>query len=95
MKLKQSEIDEVLGVGPSSMSRAMALLVDRGLVLRSGNSRGHRYALNPAIAGCRSEDEMKQEMSTLLAAGGPPSIVVPEYTRRPPRTSGGGLHAVA
>ncbi|MFE5514014.1 hypothetical protein ACFQ9J_26130 [Streptomyces sp. NPDC056529] len=94
--LKQSEIDEVLGVGQASMSRAMALLVDRGLVLRSGNGRGHRYALNPAIAGYESEDEMKQEMTNLLALGGPPSITVPEYNRRPPKQGGrGGLHAVA
>ncbi|MFJ3906116.1 hypothetical protein [Streptomyces sp. NPDC090025] len=95
VNMKQSEIDEVLGVGQSSMSRAMALLVDRGLVLRSGNGRGHRYALNPAIAGYASEDQMKQEMSNQLAVGGPPPIVVPEYSRRPPKRPSGGLHAVA
>lgn len=48
--MKQSEIDEILGVGQASMSRAMALLVERGIVLRSGGGRGHRYGLNPAIA---------------------------------------------
>jgi predicted transcriptional regulator len=45
--MKQSEIDEMLGAGQASMSRAMALLVERGIVLRSGGGREHRYALNP------------------------------------------------
>ncbi|MGW3862587.1 hypothetical protein ACWEDZ_13985 [Streptomyces sp. NPDC005047] len=40
--MKQSEIDETLGVGQASMSRAMGLLVDRGIVLRSAGGRGHR-----------------------------------------------------
>ncbi|MFI2373199.1 MarR family transcriptional regulator [Streptomyces sp. NPDC018833] len=93
--MKQAEIDEVLGVGQASMSRAMALLVERGLVLRSGNGRGHRYALNPAIAGYSSEDEFKSEMSKQLAVGGPPPILVPEYQKRPPKPGSGSLHAVA
>ncbi|MDX2394943.1 MULTISPECIES: hypothetical protein [unclassified Streptomyces] len=84
--LKQSEIDEVLGVGQASMSRAMGLLIDRGLVVRSGsNGKGHRYALNPAIAGYDSEAQMKQELVTLQAANALPPIHVPDYKRRPPK----------
>jgi predicted transcriptional regulator len=93
--MKQSEIDEVLGVGQASMSRAMALLVERGLVLRSGNGRGHRYALNPAVAGYESQAELEKSMTEQLAVGGPPPIMVPGYAKRPPKPGKGGLHAVA
>ncbi|MFD3330944.1 helix-turn-helix domain-containing protein [Streptomyces sp. NPDC058701] len=94
--MKQAEIDEVLGVGQASMSRAMALLVERGLVLRSNGGRGHRYALHPAVAGYSGEGEMKRELAELQAAGTLPPINVPDYTRRPPRPgSGRNLHAVA
>ncbi|MFE3606240.1 hypothetical protein [Streptomyces goshikiensis] len=93
--LKQSEIDEILGVGQAPMSRAMALLVSRGLVLRSGDGRGHRYALNPAIAGYDSEQQMKEEFSALAASGTLPPIAVPNYVRKPPKPGTGGLHAVA
>ncbi|QNE79634.1 MarR family transcriptional regulator (plasmid) [Streptomyces finlayi] len=93
--MKQAEIDEILNVGQASMSRAMALLVDRGLVLRSGNGRGHRYALNPAVAGYASQSEFESEMSRQLATGGPPPILVPDYARRPPKAGKGELHAVA
>ncbi|MFJ3311142.1 MarR family transcriptional regulator [Streptomyces sp. NPDC086549] len=93
--MKQSEIDEVLGVGQASMSRAMALLVDRGLVLRSGNGRGHRYALNPAVAGYESQAELEKSMTEQLTVGGPPPIMVPGYGKRPPKPGKGGLHAVA
>lgn len=93
--MKQSEIDEILGVGQASMSRAMALLVDRGLVLRSGNGRGHRYALNPAVAGYESQAELEKSMTAQLAVGGPPPIMVPGYAKRPPKPGKGGLHAVA
>lgn len=94
--MQQREIDAVLGVGQASMSRAMALLVERGLVLRSGKGRGHRYALNPAIAGYTSEGEMKHELGTLQATGGLQPILVPDYTRKPPKPgTGPGLHAVA
>ncbi|WP_185923815.1 helix-turn-helix domain-containing protein, partial [Streptomyces sp. WAC05374] len=89
--MNQADIDAVLGVGQASMSRAMSLLVDRGLVLRSGNGRGHRYALNPAIAGYSSEAEMQKEMTQQLATGGPPPILVPEYQKRPPKAGSGGL----
>ncbi|RRR87014.1 helix-turn-helix domain-containing protein [Streptomyces sp. RP5T] len=82
--MKQSEIDAVLGVGQASMSRAMGLLVDRGIVLRSGGGRGHRYALNPAVAGYESQDELEKEMTQQLAVGGPPPIRVPGYAKRPP-----------
>ncbi|MFD8395083.1 MarR family transcriptional regulator [Streptomyces sp. NPDC059680] len=95
LDIKQSEIDEILGVGQASMSRAMALLVDRGLVLRSGNGRGHRYALNPAVAGYESQTELEKAMSEQLAVGGPPPIMVPGYAKRPPKPGKGGLHAVA
>jgi DNA-binding transcriptional ArsR family regulator len=94
VSLKQSEIDEILGVGQASMSRAMALLVERGLVLRSGNGRGHRYALNPAVAGYESEADLTRAMSEQLALGGPPPIKVPGYAKRPPKPGKGGLHAV-
>ncbi|MFJ5548602.1 hypothetical protein [Streptomyces sp. NPDC093225] len=93
--LKQAEIDEILGVGQASMSRAMGLLVERGLVLRSGNGRGHRYSLNPAIAGYDSERELKSHLGALAAADALPPIIVPDYNRRPPKPGSGGLHAVA
>jgi predicted transcriptional regulator len=93
--MKQSEIDEILGVGQASMSRAMALLVERGIVLRSGGGRGHRYALNPAVAGYESQTELEKAMTEQLAVGGPPSIKVPGYAKRPPKPGKGGLHAVA
>ncbi|MET9995251.1 helix-turn-helix domain-containing protein [Streptomyces mutabilis] len=93
--MKQSEIDQILGVGQASMSRAMALLVERGIVLRSGGGRGHRYALNPAVAGYESQTELEKAMTEQLAIGGPPPIKVPGYTKRPPKPGKGGLHAVA
>ncbi|MFF4700007.1 hypothetical protein [Streptomyces chattanoogensis] len=93
--MKQSEIDEILGVGQGSMSRAMALLVERGIVLRSGGGRGHRYALNPAVAGYESQSELEKEMTQQLTVGGPPPIRVPGYAKRPPKPGKGGLHAVA
>ncbi|MFJ4980351.1 hypothetical protein ACIP6X_34395 [Streptomyces coeruleorubidus] len=93
--MKQSEIDEILGVGQASMSRAMALLVERGIVLRSGGGRGHRYALNPAVAGYESQTELEKAMTEQLAVGGPPPIKVPGYDKRPPKPGKGGLHAVA
>jgi Uncharacterized membrane-associated protein/domain len=93
--MKQSDIDDILGVGQASMSRAMALLVERGLVLRSGNGRGQRYALNPAVAGYESQTEFEKEMTQQLAVGGPPPIMVPGYAKRPPKPGKGGLHAVA
>ncbi|MFJ4806933.1 hypothetical protein [Streptomyces murinus] len=95
LDMKQSEIDEILSVGQASMSRAMALLVDRGIVLRSGNGRGHRYALNPAVAGYESQIELEKAMTEQLAVGGPPAIRVPGYAKRPPKPGKGGLHAVA
>ncbi|MER6076034.1 hypothetical protein ABT187_46310 [Streptomyces sp. NPDC001817] len=95
LDMKQSEIDEILGVGQASMSRAMALLVDRGIVLRSGNGRGHRYALNPAVAGYESQTDLEKSMTEQLAVGGPPPIRVPGYAKRPPKPGKGGLHAVA
>ncbi|MDT0488159.1 helix-turn-helix domain-containing protein [Streptomyces doebereineriae] len=93
--MKQAEIDEILGVGQASMSRAMALLVDRGIVLRSGGGRGHRYALNPAIAGYESQHDLQKEMDRQLALGGPPPIMVPGYAKRPPKPGKGGLQSVA
>ncbi|MFH9016147.1 hypothetical protein ACH4C6_32800 [Streptomyces sp. NPDC017943] len=93
--MKQSEIDEILGVGQASMSRAMALLVERGIVLRSGGGRGHRYALNPAVAGYESQTELERSMTEQLAVGGPPPVKVPGYDKRPPKPGKGGLHAVA
>lgn len=96
VNMKQSEIDDVLGVGPASMSRAMALLVERGLVLRSGtNGRRHRYRLNPAIAGYESQTELEKAMTEQLAVGGPPPIRVPGYVKRPPKPGKGGLRSVA
>lgn len=93
--MRQSEIDEILGVGQASMSRAMALLVERGIVIRSGNGRGHRYALNPAVAGYETQAELETEMTKQLAVGGPPRITVPGYAKRPPKPGKGGLTAVA
>ncbi|WP_119580099.1 MarR family transcriptional regulator [Streptomyces europaeiscabiei] len=95
VSMKQSEIDEVLRVGQASMSRAMALLVERGIVLRSGNGRGHRYALNPAVAGYDSQTDLETAMTEQLAVGGPPPIKVPGYAKRPPKAGKGSLHAVA
>jgi predicted transcriptional regulator len=95
VEMKQSEIDAILGVGQASMSRAMALLVDRGIVLRSGGGRGHRYALNPAVAGYESQGDLQDEMSKQLALGGPAPILVPDYAKRPPKNGKSGLHAVA
>ncbi|KUN57260.1 hypothetical protein AQJ46_48140 [Streptomyces canus] len=93
--MKQAEIDEILGVGQASMSRAMALLVERGIVLRSGGGRGHRYALNPAVAGYESQTELEKSMTAQLAVGGPPPIKVPGYDKRPPKCGKGGLRSVA
>ncbi|MFJ9551743.1 Fic family protein [Streptomyces erythrochromogenes] len=95
LDMKQAEIDEVLGVGQASMSRAMGLLVDRGLVLRSGGGRGHRYSLHPAIAGYTNEGEMKRELAEQQALGSLPPIHVPDYNRKPPKPGSGRLHAVA
>lgn len=96
VSMKQSEIDAILGVGQASMSRAMALLVERGIVLRSGsNGRGHRYALNPAVSGYDSQADFERAMTQELALGGPPPIMVPGYTRRPPKPGKGGVSAVA
>ncbi|MEH0580061.1 hypothetical protein QBA54_37490 [Streptomyces sp. B21-108] len=66
--MKQSEIDAILGVGQASMSRAMGLLVERGIVLRSGGGRGHRYALNPAVAGYESQTDCPLEVSSRAIA---------------------------
>ncbi|MFJ7078452.1 hypothetical protein [Streptomyces sp. NPDC098781] len=93
--MKQAEIDEILGVGQASMSRAMGLLVERGVVLRSGGGRGHRYALNPAVAGYESQHELERAMTEQLAVGGPPPIRVPGYAKRPPKPGKGGLMSVA
>lgn len=96
VEMKQAQIDEILGVGPSSMSRAMALLVERGIVIRSGDrGRGHRYALNPTVAGYASQHEFEAAMTEQLAVGGPPSLHVPGYNKRPPKPGKGGLEAVA
>ncbi|WP_344629868.1 winged helix-turn-helix domain-containing protein [Streptomyces glaucosporus] len=93
--LRQAEIADLLNVDQAVVSRAMALLVRRGIVQRSGAGRGHRYALNPAIAGYESEHEMSTELTKVLAAGGPPPIQVPQYRRRPPRAGKGRLQSVA
>lgn len=87
--MKQAEIDEILGVGQASMSRAMAgPLVERGIVLRSGGGRGHCYALNPAVAGYESQTELEKSMTAQLAIGGPPPIKVPGYAKRPQARQG-------
>lgn len=93
--MKQSEIDEILGVGQASMSRAMALLVERGIVLSSRNGRGYRYALNPAVAGYESQTDLEKAMTEQLALGGPPPIKVPGYTKGPPKPDKGGSHTIA
>ena len=85
-RLLQAEIAAKLGILPSVVSRAMGLLVERGLVLR----RGNRYALNPAIAGYSSETELRDELGKAVQQGLPP-IHVPEYASRPPKTGKGGL----
>ncbi|MGW0562838.1 hypothetical protein ACWDZ4_20020 [Streptomyces sp. NPDC003016] len=96
VEMKQTDIDAILGVGPSAMSKAMTLLVERGLVLRSAEGRGHSYSLNPAIAGYESEYDLKAEMTKQLAVGGPPPIHVPGYEKMPPKPgSAPGLRSVA
>ncbi|MEU4098056.1 helix-turn-helix domain-containing protein [Streptomyces sp. NPDC026673] len=82
----QAEIAEELDILPSVVSRAMALLSDRGLVIRPG--RGHRYSLNPAIAGYASEQEMGTTLGRAVINGTLPPIKVPNYQKRPPKKSG-------
>ncbi|MEU8789763.1 helix-turn-helix domain-containing protein [Streptomyces sp. NPDC048643] len=89
VSMKQSEIDEILGVGQASMSRAMALLVERGIVIRSGGGRGHRYALNPAVAGYESQTELEKSMTQQLAVGGPPAHQGPRLRQAPAQTRQG------
>jgi hypothetical protein len=72
----------------------MALLVERGIVLRSGGGRGHRYALNPAVAGYESQPEPEKAMTDQPVIGGPRPIKVPGYAKRPPKPGKGGLHAI-
>lgn len=92
--LTQPEMAKLLGVHPSRVSRAMRLLVDRGLVVRPNNGKGRSYSLNPAVAGYESEEDFVREMTRQLAVGGPPPILVPEYQTAPPRR-GTQLHSVA
>ncbi|GGO97979.1 MarR family transcriptional regulator [Wenjunlia tyrosinilytica] len=88
--ITQAEVAEELDILPSVVSRAMALLAERGLVLR----RGHRYSLNPAIAGYTSESEMQTTLAKAVRDG-LPSINVPKYERRPPKSGKGRRLAVA
>ncbi len=91
----QPEIAAELGIHRTQVSRAMSLLVGRGLVLRNNNGKGRSYALNPAIAGYESADAQAREMTRQLAAGGPPPILVPDYQQTPPKEGRGNLTSVA
>ncbi|MGW9120242.1 MarR family transcriptional regulator [Streptomyces sp. NPDC055663] len=83
--LTQPEMADLLGVHPSRVSRAMGLLVNRGLVVRPNGGKGRSYALNPTVAGYETEEDFVREMRRQLAVGGPPPILVPEYQKAPPR----------
>ncbi|MER5482616.1 helix-turn-helix domain-containing protein [Streptomyces sp. NPDC002812] len=92
--LTQPEIAAELDIDRTQVSRAMGVLTDRGLVVRSNNGKGRSYALNPVIAGYETEADFAQEMQRQLQIGGPPPILLPEYQKAPPRRRG-NLHAVA
>ncbi|MFC9607998.1 MarR family transcriptional regulator [Streptomyces niveus] len=89
--MTQPEMAKELDIHPSRVSRAMALLVDRGLVIRPNNGRGRSYALNPTVAGYESESHLADEMTKQLALGGPPPIMVPKYQQPPPKPGQGHL----
>ncbi|MEU5748269.1 ArsR family transcriptional regulator [Streptomyces sp. NPDC047726] len=92
--LSQQEMADLLGIHISRVSRAMGLLVDRGVVVRPNGGKGRRYSLNPIVAGYETEADFVSEMQRQLALGGPPPIFVPEYQKAPPRR-GAQLHSVA
>jgi predicted transcriptional regulator len=92
--MTQTEIASELGVDRTRVSRAMRLLVERGVVVRP-NGVGRRYSLNPTVAGYDSEHDMEKEMTRQLAAGGPPPIMVPKYQQAPPKAGHGHLSSVA
>ncbi|WP_406459591.1 MarR family transcriptional regulator [Streptomyces sp. NBC_00876] len=53
VNLTQPEMAAKLGIHPSRVSRAMRVLVERGVVIRPNNGKGRSHSLNPAIAGPR------------------------------------------
>lgn len=89
--MTQPEIAAVLGIDRTRVSRAIAQLVDRGIVIRPNNGRGRSYSLNPTVAGYESEEDMADEMTKVLASGGPPPIRVPRYQQEPPKPGRGHL----
>lgn len=93
--MTQPQIACELGIHKSQVSRAMAQLVERGLVQRPNNGRGRSYSLNPAIAGYESEEDMARAMTEAISAGGPPPILIPDYQHTPPKPGRAQLSSVA
>ncbi|MFE9426997.1 MarR family transcriptional regulator [Kitasatospora sp. NPDC006697] len=87
--LTQQEIADELKILPSVVSRGMALLVERGLVLR----KGYRYRLHPVLAGYTSEAELQAAMARAASEGVPP-ILLPEYQTAPPKPGRSRLRVV-
>ncbi|GAA1109861.1 hypothetical protein [Kitasatospora arboriphila] len=87
----QVEMAEKLGLLESAVSRGMKCLVDRNLVIRSGEGRGHSYRLHPFIAKYGSQAEMEASLRAAAAQvreGKLPDIAAPLYRKQPPRAGG-------
>ncbi|MFD8756027.1 hypothetical protein ACFV0O_34385 [Kitasatospora sp. NPDC059577] len=87
----QVEMAQRLGMLESAVSRGMKCLVDRHLVIRSGEGRGHSYRLHPFIAKYSSEAEMEASLRAAaveVREGRLPDIAAPLYRKQPPRASG-------
>ncbi|MER8188567.1 winged helix-turn-helix domain-containing protein [Kitasatospora sp. NPDC094015] len=87
----QVEMAERLGLAESAVSRGMKCLVDRNLVIRSGDGRGHSYRLHPFIAKYSSQAEMEEGLrlaAVEVREGRLPDIAAPLYRKQPPRASG-------
>ncbi|MET8630665.1 hypothetical protein ABZW30_44415 [Kitasatospora sp. NPDC004669] len=87
----QVEMAERLGLLESAVSRGMKCLVNRNLVIRSGDGRGHSYRLHPFIAKYTSETEMETALRAAaveIREGRLPDIAAPLYRKQPPRASG-------
>jgi predicted transcriptional regulator len=93
--MTQNQMAISLGIDRSRVSRAMGLLVERGVVVRSNGGRGRSYALNPAVAGYESEADMVTEMTRRIATDDLPPIMVPQYQQDPPKPGHGHLTSVA
>jgi hypothetical protein len=97
VRVSQSELAARVGLSKNAASTAMALLVDRHLVLRPEGSY-RLYILHPYIAGYESIEQLEaaiQSAAERIAAGELPEPSIPLYDTPPPKRQHRDLKAVS